>query len=355
VKCVVTGGTGFVGKALCLALKQKGHEVVALSRKRSTELVAAGVSSVELDIAKLQNEPLSKCAETDSLCEILKGTDCVFHVAAKVGMWGGFGSFYQTNVQATRALLRAAREQGAKAFIYTSSPSVIASGENLKGVDESAQYPKHYEAYYPMTKAMAERSVLEANAATCRTLALRPHLIWGPGDTNLVPTILERARQGRLLRIGSGENLVDFSFIDDCVNAHIKAFDCLMGDDSQAADAASGRAYFISQGEPTLLWGFIDEVLERNGISPLRRSLSHKVARVIAALCESLAGLSGGKEPLLTRFLVDEMATDHYFDISAAERYLGYKPSVSMAEAMDRTFSARRLQSAEMNTTFRTP
>jgi nucleoside-diphosphate-sugar epimerase len=314
-----------------------GYDVLAISRRASSSLTDVGVACAELDLSDLQSNTTQAY-----LHQLFEGVDCVFHVAAKVGMWGDFYSFYQTNVQATRVLLKVAKVNKVKAFIYTSSPSVVASGKSLKGVNESVGYPEHYDAYYPMTKAMAEWSVLEANDCSSeqpfRTVALRPHLIWGPGDTNLLPTIIERARQGRLIRIGSGTNLVDFSYIDDCVQAHLRAMVTLLSTDTLAADAASGRAFFISQGEPTLLWGFIEEVLKRNRLMPLRRSLSHSTARILARLSESISSIRPSKEPLLTRFLVDEMATDHYFDISAATKLIGYRPVVSMADGMERTF-----------------
>jgi 2-alkyl-3-oxoalkanoate reductase len=338
MKCLVTGGTGFVGKALCLALRQRGYEVIALARGRSEELLASGVSCFQFDLGL----GFSSATRVE-LASALRDVECIFHVAAKVGMWGSFDDFYATNVKATRELLSAAKKSGVRAFIYTSSPSVIASGKDLKGVGEATPYPSHYDAYYPMTKAMAERSVIEANSTPgslgIRTLALRPHLIWGPGDTNLLPTIIGRARQGRLVKIGSGENLVDFSYIDDCVNAHLCAMEALLSTDQNVKDAAAGRAYFISQGEPTSLWGFIDEVLRRSGVRPISRRLSHGTAGLIARVLECVSGFSPKSEPLLTKFLVDEMATDHYFDISAAARLLGYLRSISMAEGLERTFS----------------
>lgn len=323
---LVTGGGGFLGRALCLALKDRGYEVFAVSRKRYISLVDAGIQSVACDLS----------GDTAAIWPILQRVEAVFHVAAKVDMWGDYESFYATNVRGTQHLLDACRISGVKKFIYTSSPSVIASGSNLRGVNESIEYPGQYDAFYPQTKAEAEKRVLAAhNPEGLLTLSLRPHLIWGPGDTNLVPTILERAERKRLVRIGPGNNLVDTTYIADCVQAHLCAFDAL-----GKVEAAGGRAFFISQGEPVSLWKWIDDILLLNGYPPVKRNLPHRLAKIIASACEFLATIKKSGEPLLTRFLVDEMATDHYFDISAARELLGYRPSYSIHDAMMQTFGS---------------
>lgn len=209
---------------------------------------------------------------------------------------------------------------------------------------ESYPYPKHFDAFYPQTKAQAEREVLAANnGETLRTAYLRPHLIWGPDDTNLIPTILERVKAGRLTRIGKGENLVDVTFIDDCVQAHMLAMKALEGDKKEA----QGKAYFITQGEPVKMWAWIDEVLAAHALPPVSKSIPTKVAMGIAYVMETISKslLVCGviKPPLLTRFLVSEMATDRYFSIEAAARDLGYKPRFTMKEAMERTFAKAEL------------
>ncbi|MCB0353725.1 MAG: NAD-dependent epimerase/dehydratase family protein, partial [Bdellovibrionales bacterium] len=229
----------------------------------------------------------------------------------------------------------ACREHGIRALVYTSSPSVVADGSNLRGVDESRPYPDRYKAYYPQTKAIAERAVLAANSDRLKTCALRPHLIWGPGDTNLVPTILSKAKTGRLVQVGEGQNLVDLSFIEDCVEAHLAAGESLLAHDARAA----GKAYFISQGEPVKMWHWINEVLKRNGVHPITKRVSFRFADTAALFLETMSRLSPIPfEPPLTRFLVSEMATDHYFSIRAAQRDFGYQPRFSIEEALDITF-----------------
>lgn len=325
--CLVTGGSGFVGKALCRELVAQGYRVTSVSRRDVPELAKIGVEVRQLDLTRPQH----------ALDRLLDGVSAIFHTAAHVTMWGPFDDFYRSNVVATRALLEAAHRAGVQHFIYTSSPSVIADGSNLKGVDESYPYPRRYSAFYPMTKALAEQEVLAAHGRDgLRTLALRPHLIFGPGDTNLIPTIVERAKQGRLVRIGSGENRADFSFITDCVGAHLAAFAALERDDS-----VGGKPYFISQGDPFPLWRFVDLVLEYSGLPPVTRRVPKRVALGVATLCEMTSKLRrGNPEPLLTRFLVSEMATDHYFSIENAQRSLSYSPSYSVEEALAKTFES---------------
>jgi len=326
---VITGGGGFVGKALGKALRAQGYSVVALARSAYPELSTYGIESARVDIS----------SDPKAWQSLLEGADGVFHTAAKVDMWGAYDDFFQVNVIGTRNVIAACRAAGVRNLVFTSSPSVIHDGNDLRGVDESYPYPKHFDAFYPQTKAQAEQEVIAANdGETLRTVSLRPHLIWGPDDTNLIPTILERAKAGRLTRIGRGGNRVDVTFIDDCVQAHILAMRALEEDKKQA----QGRPYFITQGEPVKMWAWIDQVLAAHALPPVSKSIPTKVAMGIAFLMEMISkallmcGLD--KAPLLTRFLVSEMATDHYFSIEAAACDLGYKPSFTMKQAMGRTF-----------------
>ena len=221
-------------------------------------------------------------------------------------------------------------------LIFTSSPSVIANGKDLNGVDESISYPQHFEAFYPKTKSIAERLVISShNPGTFNTIALRPHLIFGPGDTNLLPTIIERAKSGKLKQIGDGSNLSDFTFIDDCVAAHLCALKALNVDPS-----VGGQSYFISQGDPMPLWGVINCVLEASGVSKITKRVPKTLAMLVAALSETLCRLVPALgEPVLTRFLVSEMATSHYFNINAARTKLGFSPRFTVQEALKITFN----------------
>ena len=326
---IITGGGGFVGRALGKALLQRGCQVHSLARGDYPELRQLGIETHVVDIS----------SDPATWADILRGADGVFHTAAMVDMWGDYSDFLRTNVEGTRNIIRACREAGVRNLVFTSSPSVIHDGTNLEGIDESYPYPKHFDAFYPATKAIAEQEVVAANdSQSLRTVSLRPHLIWGPNDTNLIPTILERARAGRLTQIGGGSNLIDLTYIDDCVAAHLAAMDALDRDRIEVF----GKIYFISQGEPVLMWGWINEVLARNGLPPVSRRIPTALAMGIAAVMESLARvlrcIGVSYTPLLTKFLVSEMAKHHYFSIEAAKRDLGYKPAISIAQALDLTF-----------------
>jgi nucleoside-diphosphate-sugar epimerase len=324
MKTLVTGGGGFVGGALCRRLRDLGHDVTALGRRPNPALDAEGIRTAIHDLA------LPDAAA--GLARLLAEVDCVFHTAAHVKMWGPREAFVRGNIDATNSVIAACRAAGVPRLVFTSSPSVVAADHDLRGIDESQPYPARYRALYPETKAAAERAVLAAHGTELRTIALRPHLIFGPGDTNLVPTILKRARAGRLVQVGDGTNLVDLTFIDDCVSAHVLAAAAL-----DERSSAGGRAFFISQGTPVSLWEWIGRVLALHDAPPVRRRISTTTAQLLATVAETVWKTCGlASDPPLTRFLAEEMATDHWFNIDAARRELGYAPSCNVWDATDR-------------------
>ena len=207
---LVTGGGGFLGGAIVRLLVARGDSVRSFSRSRYPRLDTMGVDQVQGDLA-----------DTQALQTACQGVDLVFHVAAKAGVWGPYDAFYQTNVVGTENIIRACRDNGVGRLIYTSSPSVVFDGRDMEGGDESLPYPDIYHTHYPRTKAMAERRVRQAADGRLRTIALRPHLIWGPGDNHLVPRIIQRAR--RLRQVGDGQNKVDTIYVDNAAHAHLLA------------------------------------------------------------------------------------------------------------------------------------
>jgi 2-alkyl-3-oxoalkanoate reductase len=217
--------------------------------------------------------------------------------------------------------------------VFTSSPSVTFAGRDQCGVDESVPYAKKWLAHYPHTKALAEKLVLDANGMDgLLTCALRPHLIWGPGDQHLIPRLLARARKGQLRQVGDGKNLIDTVYVDNAAAAHLLAADALI-----PGAAACGKAYFITNGEPVNCWEWINEILARAGAASVERRIPLRAAYAAGAVMECVSKLLGRTdEPRMTRFLASQLGTSHYFDISAARRELGYVPRVSMAEGMNR-------------------
>jgi nucleoside-diphosphate-sugar epimerase len=318
---LVTGGGGFLGTALVRALTDRGLTVRSLTRNAYPHLRELGVEEVLGDIG-----------DSAVVTRAMEGCRTVFHTAAKAGIWGPEREYVHTNVEGTRHVIAACRAAGSRRIIYTSSPSVVFNGQDLEGVDESAPYSSRFEAAYPKTKALAERMILEANSAELATISLRPHLIWGPGDNNLLPRILSRARSGRLRRIGRGRPLIDPVYIDNAVEAHLLAVDRLEPDSPIA-----GRAYFITQGETIPLWEMIDKLLSAAGMDSVRRTISRPLAISAAGLLEAAYRVSGRRdEPPMTRFLARQLSTTHWFRIDAARRDLGYEPRVSIADGLRR-------------------
>lgn len=327
MKALITGGGGFLGSRIAACLHERGDEVTVLGRKRYPPLEQQGIGTVQCDVRD--------AAAVEGAC---RGVEVVFHVAAITDLWGPRRPIWETNVEGTRNVIEACRRQGVRRLVYTSTPSVVFGEGDLCGVNESQPYPARYLADYPASKADAEKMVLRANGDELMTLALRPHLIWGPGDPHLFPRIIERARRGRLVQVGDGRNLVDVTYIDNAVSAHVLACDAL-----RPGAACAGKAYFISQGEPVLLWPWLNGILERLGIPPVRRSISLRIARAVGAVCELFHWLSGCRgEPRMTRFLAAQLAQSHYFDISAARRDVGYEPKVSAVEGVERMIASLR-------------
>ena len=321
MRSLVTGGGGFLGGAIVRRLIDHGDSVRTLQRGSYPELENLGVECIRGDIA-----------DAEIVDRAVAGCDRVFHVAAKVEMWGPREPFRLANVVGTENILMAMHRHGVGKLIFTSSPSVVHGGDDIEGADESLPYPDHYEAAYPETKAEAERLVLAANSPKLSTIALRPHLIWGPGDTALVPTIVERARAGQLRLVGDGSNLIDTIYIDNAVDAHLLAAERL----APESDCA-GRAYFITNDDPRPIREIINGFVTAAGLEPIEKTISLKAAVVVGWVFESIHRLlpfTG--DPRMTPFVARNFASAHWYDISAAKRDLGYKPRVSFDEGMDR-------------------
>ncbi len=320
---LVTGGTGFLGRRIVERLLAAGRSVTVLGRSPAPDLEARGVRFVRAS--------LDDAAAVQAACA---GVGTIFHVAAKVGVWGRYEDFFRTNVLGTRALLEGARRHGVKRFVHTSTPSVVYNGRDLAGADESLPLTTECPSPYPLTKAIAEREVLAANSDTLRTVALRPHLIWGVGDPHLVPRVLARARAGRLRIVGDGKNRVDMVHVENAVDAHLLAEAALSQSNLIGYFAPpAGRAYFITNDEPVVLWEWINGLLAALGERPVSRHVPLRVATMLGATCEVVwRGLRLGGEPPMTRFVAAELAKHHWFNIAAAKRDLGYAPRISMVQ-----------------------
>ncbi len=317
----VTGGGGFLGGAIVRQLLARGESVRSVQRSDVPALRALGVDVVRADLS-----------DARACLEALRGVDAVIHVAAKAGVWGSAASFHSANVQATDNVIAACRTLGIGKLVYTSTPSVVHAGGDVANIDESVPVATHFSAPYPQTKALAEAHVLAANGAQLATVALRPHLIWGPGDTQLTARVLARARAGRLRLVGGGEKWIDSVYIDNAAAAHLNALDRL-----EPGAACAGKAYFITQGEPMPQKQLINGMLAAAGLPPCDRSIAPGVAWLAGAVLELVWTLLRREdEPMMTRFLARQLATAHWYNIDAARRDLGYAPQVTVQEGLAR-------------------
>ncbi|MFL6591727.1 MAG: 2-alkyl-3-oxoalkanoate reductase [Luteimonas sp.] len=323
MRILVTGGGGFLGQALCRGLSERGHALRSFSRSRHPALDALDVEQVQGDLA-----------DSDAVLAAAHGCEAIFHNAAKAGAWGHYDSYHRANVLGTGNVIAACRRHGVDRLVYTSTPSVThrATHPVAGGSADTVPYGTQFKAAYAATKAIAERAVLAANDGALATIALRPRLIWGPGDQQLLPRLVERARAGRLRIIGSGDNRIDTTYIDNAAQAHLDAFDHL-----QVGARCAGRAYFISNGEPRAAREIVNALLQAAGAPPVDRTLPFAVAYAIGAACEAawtLLPLTG--EPPLTRFLAEQLATTHWYDMAPAMRDFGYFPKVTIEEGLRR-------------------
>lgn len=328
MKILVTGGGGFLGTYIVKELlKNPTYLVTNFSRHSYEHLENMGVPTIRGDLTRV--EDLERA--------LSKGFDAVFHVASKVGMWGTKADFEAINVTGTENLLRLAKQYGVKRVVYTSSPSVVFGRGGHQGADETMPYPTTHLSEYARTKALGEQLVLAANADEFLTCALRPHLIWGPGDQMLVPQVLQKARTGKLKMVGDGENEVDIIYVENAARAHVMAFEAL-----RTGSPVAGQAYFLGQG-PIKLWDFVGQLLKRAEIDPLDAQISTKSAYFLGAICEKLWKILGinQPEPPMSRFVALNLGTDHWFSHAKAERDFGWRPTISVSEGLDRLFANR--------------
>ena len=320
---LVTGGSGFLGQALCRGLLAQGHQVSSYQRHHSATLAQLGVRQF-----------LGALNDSVALDKALIGQHAVLHNAAKASGWGAWDDFYQSNVIGTQNVIAGCQRHGIGKLVYTSTPSVVHQGRQAVagGNEQNTPYGTHFSAHYPRSKMLAEKALLASNSASLATIALRPRLIWGPGDTQLLPRLASRAKQGRLRFIGDGLNKMDCTYIDNVVHAHLQALAHLA-----PGAACAGKAYFISNREPKAIRDIVNGLLAAAGAPLVTRSLPFSLAFGIGILCEfiwRLARLDG--EPPMTRFLAEQLSTEHWYDCSAAERDFGYMPQVSFAEGLQR-------------------
>lgn len=321
MKVLVTGGGGFLGTAIVKKLSSDGHDIISYSRGHYAHLNELGVTHYQGNLSQLP-----------TLLKAMEGCQAVFHVAAKAGIWGDYQGFYEANVTGTENILRACKHLAIPHLIYTSTPSVIYHKGGIEGADETLPYPNEFEAAYPETKAIAEQMVLQANSSQIKTIALRPHLIWGPGDHHFLPRLLKRAKAGKLKFLGNEPLLVDCVYIDNAAEAHILAWKALKNNPQ-----ACGKAYFITQNQPIPIQDLVNGILQAAEVPEVTQSISPKIALLAGIVLERVYQLLKLKgEPPMTRFMARQLSTPHWFNTEAAQKDLGYQANISIEEGFKR-------------------
>jgi nucleoside-diphosphate-sugar epimerase len=319
MKVLVTGGGGFLGTAICRQLQSAGYEVAAFQRSPAPHLEAIGIESRQgdiCDISQIQTQTVD--------------CDAIIHAAGKAGIWGAFSDYQNVNVNGTKNVIEVCRNQSIEYLVYTSTPSVVHAGHDIEGGDESLPIADRFSAFYPATKARAEHEILAANDGVLKTLALRPHLIWGPGDPHLLPRLTGRIRRGRI-KLPGASKLIDTTYVDNAARAHVQALDGL-----QDTECCAGKVYFISNRQPLPQGEIISKLLAAAGhekviIDPVNPRLA-LLAGSLVETCWRLLRI--GSEPWITRFAAEQLVSSHWYDCSAAERDFGWKPHISIDEGL---------------------
>ena len=313
---LVTGGSSLIGGAVARALAARGDDVCAVQRSQPD--LGAGVRVEQADIA-----------DADAVHDLMRGCDAVVHLAAKVGVMGERADYERVNVTGTANVLAAARECGVSRVVHVSSPSVAHDGTAIIGGGADEAITDHGTAWYPLTKAQAERNALAADSDSMAVTVLRPHLVWGPGDTQLVGRIVERAAAGRLALVAGGRALVDTTYIDNAVDALVAALDAV-----EPGAACAGKAYVVANGEPRPIRELVAGICAAAGVEFAPREVPLAAARRIGSVIE--AAWRSEKEPPLTRFLADQLGTAHWFDPRPMRDDIGWTPTVSIDEGLAR-------------------
>ena len=321
MRVLVTGGSSLIGAGVAAALVARGDDVTVQQRSRSAALA-------QLDV----RQELGDIRDPDVVQTAADGCDAIVHLAAKVGVVGEWEEYRSINVDGTRNVIAAAQRRGIGRVVHVSSPSVAHGGEPIigGGADEPVLGRRH--AWYPESKAMAEIDALRAASDELGVVAIRPHLVWGPGDTQLVGRIVERAAAGRLALVGGGRALVDTTYIDNAIAALVAALDSVA-----PGPQCSGRAYVVSNGEPRTIRELVEGICRAAGVAFEPRSVSLRVGRSVGAAVERIWPLlRRDDEPPLTQFLAEQLGTAHWFDPRPARDDLGWTPSVSIDDGLAR-------------------
>jgi nucleoside-diphosphate-sugar epimerase len=314
MRVLVTGARGLLGRVTAERLLDRGNEVTVLQRRPS------GLRCREV---------LGDVADRSAVARAAEGQDAVVHLAAKVDVTGRWAEYARTNIGGTRAVVAACRAADVGRLVHVSSPSVAHPGTALMGVAAEPADPSRARGHYSRSKAVAEREALAADSPSLAVLAIRPHLVWGPGDPQLVARIVDRARAGRLAVVDSGAALIDTTYVDNAAAALVAAL--------EACGSVHGQALVVSNGEPRPVGEVIDRLCRAAGVPGPRRGVPFGAAWAAGAVAEGIWALTGRRStPPLTRFLAEQLATAHWFDQRRTRAALNWQPQISLDEGLSR-------------------
>ena len=313
MRILVTGATSLLGRSLVERLVGRGDSVSTLQRHASGLAVT---------------EHLSDISDRQAVAKAMKEADAVVHLAARVAVTGSWAEFESVNVDGTRNVVEAAKEAGVRRFVQVSSPSVAYRGESLVGASADLADPSRARGHYARSKAGAELLALGANSPQMAVVAIRPHLVWGPGDTQLIGRIVDRARAGRLATVGSGAAMIDTTYVDNAADALVAAID--------RAPEVGGHAFVVTNGEPRPVRELLNRIVRSAGLEPSRARVPYHLARGGGYAAERLWERRGSDEdPPMTQFLAEQLGTAHWFDQRETRAALGWKPKVKLAEGFE--------------------
>lgn len=315
MRVLVTGASGLLGREVARLLVRQGHAVATFQRRQS------GVDGA-VDLC-------GSVTDHEALRGAVQGIEGIIHLAAKVSFTGPAAEFNEVNVEGTRRLLHSARAAGVRDVVFVSSPSVANSGAAIVGLGAERADPEHAHGDYSRSKAEAELLALAADAPEFRVAAVRPHIVWGPGDAQLVERVLARARRGRLPLLNAGAALIDTTYVDNAASAIVAAL--------HRMEHVHGRALVVSNGEPRPVGELLAGICAAGGVPAPSWSVPAGVARAAGAVVEKLWTWAGRKEePPMTRFLAEQLSTAHWFDQRETQRLLNWTPAVSLDDGLAR-------------------
>lgn len=314
----MTGASGMLGGAVARLLAARGDGVRVFQRRRS------GVPGVE--------EFPGDITDATAVRAATQGIEAVIHLAARVSVTGPWHCFAAANIGGVRNVIAAARVAGAHRLVHVSSPSVAHHGSSLVGSGADPADPRRARGHYARSKAAGELLALAADSGGLAVVAIRPHLVWGPGDTQVFGRIIARAKAGRLALVGPGSALIDTTYVDNAAAAIVAALDRM--------DHAHGQALVVTNGEPRPVAEMIIRACEIAGVPPPQRRVPFRAAWAAGAVAEvAWPLLRRPGDPPVTRFLAEHLATAHWFDQRRTRRLLDWAPGVDLEEGFARLAS----------------